>query len=220
MRNTCREKRGLKMIFFKDNAPHIEDYDKTQSVLIELGWLQKIYNVEMNRSVYDTTSLGYQYYFAICMKTGYAEMFGGPRLQEGQLKAHISESIDLVDEGYIINGIDSAKLTPLGAEYLYVLIDSHGKDIEIKKPKTTNEKKPSKITGESTGAKVARGVQGFMKGMLQISKMAQKYDKASTDSTKNVWSATRKRTKKPPYSRNSSSVSKNKKRFRKKYRKR
>ena len=204
------------MIFFKDNAPHIEDYDKTQSVLIELGWLQKIYNVEMNRSVYDTTSLGYQYYFAICMKTGYAEMFGGPRLQEGQLKAHISESIDLVEEGYIIDGIDSAKLTPLGAEYLYVLTDSHGQDVKVKEQKTTGKKKPSK----STMSKVLGGVQTFMKGMHEMSKMAQKYDKSSTDSTKNVWSPARKRNKKSTYSRKSSSVSKNKNRSRKKYRKR
>ena len=204
------------MIFFKDNAPHIEDYDKTQSVLIELGWLQKIYNVEMNRSVYDTTSLGYQYYFAICMKTGYAEMFGGPRLQEGQLKAHISESIDLVEEGYIIDGIDSAKLTPLGAEYLYVLTDSQPKSFL----KGLRMQKSEKKSGKSNMSKVLGGVQTFMKGMHEMSKMAQKYDKASTDSTKNVWSATRKRTKKPVYSRKSPSVSKGKKRFRKKYRKR
>ena len=217
------------MIFFKDNAPPVEDYDKTRSILLELGWLQKIYNIEMNRSVYDTTSLGYQYYFAICMKTGYQQMFGGPTLQEGQMKAHIRESIDLVEEGYIIDGIDSAKLTPLGAEYLYVLTDSHGQDVEVKKSKSTKPKsflkglrmqKSEKKSGKSNMSKVLGGVQTFMKGMHEMSKMAQKYDKASTDSTKNVWSATRKRTKKPVYSRKSPSVSKGKKRFRKKYRKR
>ncbi|SVE35196.1 uncharacterized protein METZ01_LOCUS488050, partial [marine metagenome] len=132
----------------------------------------------MNRSVYDTTSLGYQYYFAICMKTGYAEMFGGPRLQEGQLKAHISESIDLVEEGYIIDGIDSAKLTPLGAEYLYVLTDSHGQDVEVKKSKSTKPKsflkglrmqKSEKKSGKSNMSKVLGGVQTFMKGMHEMS---------------------------------------------------
>ena len=209
------------MIFFRDNAPPIEDYDKTLNELIDLGWIQKIYNVEMNKSIYDTTSLGYQYYFAICMKTGYAEMFGGPRLQEGQLKAHISESIDLVEEGYIIDGIDSAKLTPLGAEYLYVLTDSHGRDVEVKKSKTTDKNKSDKNkSGKSNMSKVLGGVQTFMKGMHEMSKMAQKYDKSSTESTKNVWTATRKKGKKSSYSRKSTSVSKGKKRPRKKYRKR
>ena len=56
------------MMFFKDNAPHVEDYDRTRDELVQLGWLQKIYNIEYNKNVYDTTSIGYQYYFAICMK--------------------------------------------------------------------------------------------------------------------------------------------------------
>ena len=85
------------MIFFRDNAPPIEDYDKTLNELIDLGWIQKIYNIEMNKSIYDMTSLGYQYYFAICMKTGYTQMFGGPTLTEGQTTAYINEDIDLVE---------------------------------------------------------------------------------------------------------------------------
>ena len=209
------------MIFFKDNAPPVEDYDKTRSMLLELGWLQKIFNVEMNRSVYDITSLGYQYYFAICMKTGYAEMFAGPTLQEGLTSARINADIHLVEEGYIIDGIDSAKLTPLGAECLYVLTDSHGQDVEVKKSKTTDKNKSDKNkSGKSNMSKVLGGVQTFMKGMHEMSKMAQKYDKSSTESTKNVWTATRKKGKKSSYSRKSTSVSKGKKRPRKKYRKR
>lgn len=203
------------MIFFRDNAPPVENYDKTRSMLLELGWLQKIFNIEMNRSVYDTTSLGYQYYFAICMKTGYTEIFGGPTLQEGQTTAQINADIDLVEEGYIIDGIDSAKLTPLGAEYLYVLTDSHGQDVEVKKTKTTDKKKSDK----SNMSKVLGGVQTFMKGMHEMSKMAQKYDRSSTESTKNVWTATRKKSKKSSYSRKSPSASKSNKR-RKKYNKR
>jgi hypothetical protein len=209
------------MIFFKDNAPHVEDYDKTQSVLIELEWLQKIFNVEMNRSVYDITSLGYQYYFAICMKIGYTEMFAGPTLQEGLTSARINADIHLVEEGYIIDGIDSAKLTPLGAEYLYVLTDSHGRDVEVKKSKTTDKNKSDKNkSGKSNMSKVLGGVQTFMKGMHEMSKMAQKYDKSSTESTKNVWTATRKKGKKSSYSRKSTSVYKSKSKNRKKYRKR
>ena len=203
------------MIFFRDNAPPVENYDKTRNMLLELGWLQKIFNIEMNRSVYDTTSLGYQYYFAICMKIGYTEIFGGPTLQEGQTTAQINADIDLVEEGYIIDGIDSAKLTPLGAEYLYVLTDSHGQDVEVKKTKTTDKKKSDK----SNMSKVLGGVQTFMKGMHEMSKMAQKYDRSSTESTKNVWTATRKKSKKSSYSRKSPSASKSNKR-RKKYNKR
>ena len=121
------------MIFFRDNAPPIEDYDKTLNELIDLGWIQKIYNVEMNKSIYDITSLGYQYYFAICMKAGYTQMFGGPTLTEGQTTAYINEDIDLVEEGYLIDGIDSVKLTPTAAEHLYVLTDAHGKEVKVKK---------------------------------------------------------------------------------------
>jgi len=127
------------MIFFRDNAPPIEDYDKTLNELIDLGWIQKIYNVEMNKSIYDTTSLGYQYYFAICMKIGYAQMFGGPTLTEGQTTAYIDADIDLVEEGYLIDGIDSAKLTPTAAEYLYVLTDAHGKEVKVKKQKNNQK---------------------------------------------------------------------------------
>ena len=169
------------MIFFRDNAPPIEDYDKTLNELIDLGWIQKIYNVEMNKSIYDTTSLGYQYYFAICMKIGYAQMFGGPTLTEGQTTAYIDADIDLVEEGYLIDGIDSAKLTPIAAEYLYVLTDAHGKEVKVKKLKSMRQK------NSSTASKIGVGMMKFMKGIQQASKAAQEYDKSSTVSTRNAW---------------------------------
>ena len=65
-------------MFFKRNAPTIVDYDKTKSELLRLGWLTEIYNAESNKSIYDITDLGYQYYFAICMKAGRDQMFTGP----------------------------------------------------------------------------------------------------------------------------------------------
>ena len=43
------------MIFFKDEGPYVEDYDKTRDELISLGWIQKIYNIELKRAVYDIT---------------------------------------------------------------------------------------------------------------------------------------------------------------------
>ena len=169
------------MIFFRDNAPPIEDYDKTLNELIDLGWIQKIYNIEMNKSIYDMTSLGYQYYFAICMKVGYTQMFGGPTLTEGQTTAYINEDIDLVEEGYIIDGIDSAKLTPIAAEYLYVLTDAHGKEVKVKKQKNNQQK------NSSTASKIGVGMMKFMKGIQQASKVAQEYDKNSTVATRNAW---------------------------------
>ena len=168
-------------MFFKRNAPTIVDYDKTKSELLRLGWLSKIYNVEDNKSVYDITSLGYQYYFAICMNTGYTQMFGGPALQEGQMTAHINEDIDLIDEGYIIDVIDSAKLTPKAAEYLYVLTDLHGKEITVKKQNT-------KETKNGAMNKFGKYSDMFMRGMQKVSKVAQEYDKNSTASTRNAWS--------------------------------
>ena len=174
------------MIFFRDNAPPIEDYDKTLNELIDLGWIQKIYNVEMNKSIYDTTSLGYQYYFAICMKIGYAQMFGGPTLTEGQTTAYIDADIDLVEEGYLIDGIDSAKLTPIAAEYLYVLTDAHGKEVKVKKLKSMRQK------NSSTASKIGVGMMKFMKGIQQASKAAQEYDKQSTSATQNFWDKDKK----------------------------
>ena len=119
-------------MFFKRNAPTVVDYDKTKSELLRLGWLVEIYDVESNKSIYDITNLGYQYYFAICMKVGRPQMFSGPTLAEGQSTAYIDDDIDLTEEGYLVDGIDCEKLTPKAAEYLYVLTDLHGKEITIK----------------------------------------------------------------------------------------
>ena len=168
-------------MFFKSNTPTVADYDKTKSELIRLGWLVEIYDVEDNKSIYNITSLGYQYYFAICMKIGYAQMFGGPTLTEGQTTAYIDADIDLVEEGYLIDGIDSAKLTPIAAEYLYVLTDAHGKEVKVKKLKSMRQK------NSSTASKIGVGMMKFMKGIQQVSKVAQEYDKQSTSATQNFW---------------------------------
>ena len=168
-------------MFFKSNTPTVADYDKTKSELIRLGWLVEIYDVEDNKSIYNITSLGYQYYFAICMKAGYTQMFGGPSLTEGQTTAYIDADIDLVEEGYLIDGIDSAKLTPIAAEYLYVLTDAHGKEVKVKKLKSMRQK------NSSTASKIGVGMMKFMKGIQQASKAAQEYDKQSTSATQNFW---------------------------------
>lgn len=172
---------GIEMKLFKSKTTMVDDYDKVRSELIRLGWLVKIYNVEMGRSIYDTTDLGYQYYFAICMEVGYKQLFKGPKLVDGQFRGIINENIDLVQEGYVIEGIDAKKLTPRAADYLYVLTDSHGSEITNKKQ--TEKKKQSGDTME----KVGRGVAQFMKGVQTIAKSAQQYDKSSTRSTRSAW---------------------------------
>ena len=176
------------MKFFKNDAPIVEDYDQTRSELIELGWLTKIYNVEMIRSVYDITDLGYQYYFAICMQTGYNQLFTGPKLVEGQSYGVIESEIDLVQEGFIIVGIDAKKLTPRAAEYLFVLTDSHGKVVQaITKPKKGGKRTMDNNKDGSIMEKVGKGFNSFMKGMQGVSKIAQQYDKSSTRATRNAW---------------------------------
>ena len=180
------------MKFFKNNVPFVEDYDGTRSELVKLGWLQKIYNVEMNKSIFDITTLGYQYYFAICMELDYDNLFDGPKLIEGQTRAFIDENIDLVGEGYLVDGIDTKKMTPKAAEYLYVLTDSHGKKITIKKQN-------AKTAKSGSANKVGKYTSMFMRGMQKLSESAQEYDKASTTSTQNAWgknkkSSSRKRT--------------------------
>jgi len=173
------------MMFFKSNTPTIVDYDKTKSELLRLGWLVEIYDVEANKSIYDITNIGYQYYFAICMKVGRDQMFTGPRLTEGQTTAFIHEDIDLVEEGYLVDGIDCEKLTPKSAEYLYVLTDLHGKEIIIK---NQNVKAPK------SGAmnKIGKYSGMFMKGMQKVSEVAREYDKNSTIVTRNVWGKKKK----------------------------
>ena len=173
------------MMFFKSNTPTIVDYDKTKSELLRLGWLVEIYDVEANKSIYDITNIGYQYYFAICMKVGRDQMFTGPRLTEGQTTAFIHEDIDLVEEGYLVDGIDCEKLTPKSAEYLYVLTDLHGKEIIIK---NQNVKAPK------SGAmnKIGKYSGVFMKGMQKVSEVAREYDKNSTIVTRNVWGKKKK----------------------------
>ena len=173
------------MMFFKSNTPTIVDYDKTKSELLRLGWLVEIYDVEANKSIYDITNIGYQYYFAICMKVGRDQMFTGPRLSEGQTTAFIHEDIDLVEEGYLVDGIDCEKLTPKSAEYLYVLTDLHGKEIIIK---NQNVKAPKSGAMNKLGK--YSGV--FMKGMQKVSEVAREYDKNSTIVTRNVWGKKKK----------------------------
>ena len=173
------------MMFFKRNAPTIVDYDKTKSELLRLGWLTEIYNIETNKSVYDITDLGYQYYFAICMSVGCDQLFDGPRLAEGQDRAFINEDIELVGEGYLIDGIDCKKLTPKAAEYLYVLTDLHGKEITIKNQN-------AKTAKSGSANKVGKYTAMFMRGMQKLSESAQEYDKTSTTSTRNAWGKNKK----------------------------
>ena len=180
------------MMFFKRNAPTVVDYDKTKSDLLRLGWLVEIYDVESNKSIYDITNLGYQYYFAICMKVNRIQIFSGPTLAEGQSTAYIDDDIDLTEEGYLVDGIDCEKLTPKAAEYLYVLTDLHGKEITIKKQN-------AKTAKSGSTNKVGKYTAMFMRGMKKLSESAQDYDKTSTTSTRNAWgkkkkSSSRKRT--------------------------
>ena len=178
------------MIFFKNNGPPVEDYDKTRDELLRLEWLQKIYNVEINKTIYDITGLGYQYYFAICMSVNHTNLFGGPTLTEGQTSAYIDDTIDLVKEGFIIDGIDSKKLTPKAAEYVFVLTDSHGKDatptIKLNK-KNGKFQSADKKQKTDWWAKLGTGFAQFMKGMQSLSKAAQQYDSESTKATRTAW---------------------------------
>ena len=172
-------------MFFKSNIPTIVDYDKTKSELLRLGWLVEIYDVESNKSIYDITNLGYQYYFAICMSVNYTQMFSGPTLAEGQTTAYINGDIDLTEEGYLVDGIDCKKLTPKTAEYLYVLTDLHGKEITI-------EKQNAKMAKSGSANKVGKYTAMFMRGMQKVSEVAKEYDKTSTTSTRNAWGKKKK----------------------------
>ena len=201
------------MMFFKRNAPTVVDYDKTKSDLLRLGWLVEIYDVESNKSIYDITNLGYQYYFAICMKAGCDQMFSGPTLAEGQSTAYIDDDIDLTEEGYLVDGIDCEKLTPKAAEYLYVLTDLHGKEITIKNQN-------AKTVKSGSANKVGKYTSMFMRGMKKLSESAQDYDKTSTTSTRNAWgknkkSSSRKRTsaskRKVRYNKRKSNIKKKRK---------
>ena len=183
------------MMFFKRNAPTVVDYDKTKSELLRLGWLVEIYDVETNKSIYDITDLGYQYYFAICMSVDQTHLFGGPTLTEGQTSAYIDDTIDLVEEGFIIDGIDCKKLTPKAAEYVYVLTDSHGKDATTKiKLNKKNNKNQMTDRNQKTNwwVKAGTGFAQFMKGMQSMSKAAQEYDKNETTATQNAWGKNKK----------------------------
>ena len=172
-------------MFFKRSVPTIVDYDKTKSELLSLGWLSEIYNIESNKSIYDITDLGYQYYFAICMKADCDQMFTGPRLADGQTTAYIHDYIDLTEEGYLIHSIDCEKLTPKAAEYLYVLTDLHGKEITIKNQN-------AKTAKSGSANKVGKYTSMFMRGMQKLSESAQEYDKTSTVSTRNAWGKDKK----------------------------
>ena len=182
------------MIFFKDEGPYVEDYDRTRDDLISLGWIQKVYNIELKRSMYDTTGLGYQYYFAICMAVNHTHLFAGPTLTEGQTTAYIDDTIDLAEEGFIIDGIDCKKLTPKAAEYVYVLTDSQGKDASPVIKLNKKNSKPQDYSKQKTdwGSKLGIAFAQFMKGMQSMSKAAQQYDTQSTKATRDAWGTPKK----------------------------
>ena len=168
------------MKFFKDNAPPVEDYDKTVSKLLKLGWLSEIFDVESNKSIYEITSTGSEYYFLICIKTGYEQLFNGPILAEGQTEIIVDEIPDLVEEGLVVDAKDGTYLTPIAAEYLYVMINSLGKDIRSKK-------RGAKAPKSGTMNKIGKYSAMFMRGVQKASEAAQEYDKQSTASTQNFW---------------------------------
>jgi hypothetical protein len=168
------------MKFFKGDAPPVEDYDKTVSKLLKLGWLSEIFDVESNKSIYEITSTGSEYYFLICIETGYEQLFNGPRLAEGQTEVLVDEIPDLVEEGFVVNAKDGKYLTPIAAEYLYVMINSLGKDIRSKK-------RGAKAPKSGTMNKIGKYSAMFMRGVQKASEAAQEYDKQSTASTQNFW---------------------------------
>ena len=92
----------------------------------------------------------------------------------------VSEDMDIFEEGYVIEGRDSQKLTPTGAEYLCVLIDAHGKEIRTG---GKNKKAPKSGTVNKIGEYSAM----FMRGLNKVSEVAQEYDKQSTIATRNYW---------------------------------
>ena len=163
------------MIFSKANKiPDGLDYDKTVSKLLKLGWLSEIFDVESNKSVYQITDLGYQYYFTICLTTGNERLFNGPKL------VIVVASQYIFEEGYVIPVRDGQKLTPTGAEYLCVLIDAHDKEI-----RTGGKNKKTSKSG--TVKKIGKYSAMFMRGLNKASEIAQEYDKQSTIATRKYW---------------------------------
>ena len=168
------------MKFFKGDAPPVEDYDKTVSKLVKLGWLSEIFDVESNKSIYEITNTGSEYYFLICIETGYEQLFNGPRLVEGQTEVLVDEVPDLVEEGLVVDAKDGTHLTPIAAEYLYVMINSLGKDIRSKK-------RGAKAPESGTVNKIGKYSAMFMRGLQKASEVAQEYNKQSTAATQNFW---------------------------------
>ena len=168
------------MKFFKGDTPPVEDYDKTVSKLLKLGWLSEIFDVESNKSIYEITSTGSEYYFLICIKTGYEQLFNGPILAKGQTEILVDEIPDLVEEELVVDAKDGTYLTPIAAEYLYVMINSLGKDIRSKK-------RGAKAPKSGTMNKIGKYSAMFMRGVQKASEAAQEYDKQSTASTQNFW---------------------------------
>ena len=168
------------MKFFKGDTPPVEDYDKTVSKLLKLGWLSEIFDVESNKSIYEITSTGSEYYFLICIKTGYEQLFNGPILAEGQTEILVDEVPDLVEEGLVVDAKDGTYLTPIAAEYLYVMINSLGKDIRSKK-------RGAKAPKSGTMNKIGKYSAMFMRGVQKASEVAQEYDKQSTAAMRNIW---------------------------------
>ena len=84
---------------------------------------------------------------------------------------------------------DGKYLTPIAAEYLYVMINSLGKNIRSKK-------RGAKAPESGTMNKIGKYSAMFMRGVQKASEAAQEYDKQSTASTQNYWSNNKDSSKK------------------------
>ena len=171
--------------------PKIDNHSEILTKLQQAKWIAKIADVDSGKNIYWMTLKGQENYAVICNLLQRHQMYSGPTLSKffllvkngKKIKAYESftssnlglSMITKIDKS---NGNDVYALTPKGAEYMYVMTESHGRDeFWFGKPKVKG-KKGDKTLEQKIGeisVKVIKGVNkvGKMSGDLSdaMSKM-------------------------------------------------
>ena len=171
--------------------PKIDNHSEILTKLQQAKWIAKIADVDSGNNIYWMTLKGQENYAVICNLLQRHQMYSGPTLSKFFLlekngkkhKAYESFTSDILGLSMVtkidkVKGNDIYALTPKGAEYLFVMTESHGrKEFWFGKPKD-KKSKSNKTLEQKIGevsVKVIKGVNkvGKMSGDLSdaLSKM-------------------------------------------------
>ena len=157
--------------------PKIDNHSEILTKLQQAKWIAKIADVDSGNNIYWMTLKGQENYAVICNLLQRHQMYSGPTLSKFFLlekngkkhKAYESFTSDILGLSMVtkidkVKGKDIYALTPKGAEYLFVMTESHGrKEFWFGKPKD-KKSKSNKTLEQKIGEVSVKVIKGVNKG--------------------------------------------------------